>query len=257
MIQIRTLFLVSMSVVAALGACLGGWMLTQMVVEYLLAGRVERAVVIDTLLSMASDKIAAERPVTGDALLASEAIGPATRARMLALRGQTDAALAEVASHIASRAYPGAREQLAIVNQIIDNVTAWRDEADAGLDRPKSERDPGIFLRYLNRGNAIFEATNLALDMGDMTAALHDGTTVELIGLSRQAWFVRWTSGRQTTPLMAAIDDGATLTPEQVQTQNRFSGVQEASWAAIATVDRRARQSGRSHGDNRYRAGSI
>jgi hypothetical protein len=31
---IRTLFFVYMSLVAVLGACLGGWMLAQMVVEY-------------------------------------------------------------------------------------------------------------------------------------------------------------------------------------------------------------------------------
>ena len=70
--QIRTLFLVCMFAVAATATCLGGWTLTQMVAEYRLAGRVERAVDIDALLFQALDRIGFERPVVGDALLADE-----------------------------------------------------------------------------------------------------------------------------------------------------------------------------------------
>ena len=174
---IRTLFLVCMTAVAALATCLGGWMLAQMVVEYNLAGRVERTVDIDTRLFVASDRIAAERPVTGNALLGDARADEATRARLAALRHHADDALAQLERLIADRAYPGSAGQLAIVRKISTDLAVWRVIADAALEQPKSQRDPDIFSRYLAGVNAVFEATSAALDIGDLAAALHDGTT--------------------------------------------------------------------------------
>jgi hypothetical protein len=54
-------------------------MLTPMVVEYDLADRVERAVDIDALRFVASDKIGLERPVVGDTLLGNDPTDAAVR----------------------------------------------------------------------------------------------------------------------------------------------------------------------------------
>jgi diguanylate cyclase (GGDEF)-like protein len=236
---IRTLFLVCMSAVAALGACLGGWMLTQMVLEYHLAGRVERAVDIDTLLFVASDRIASERPVTGNALLADYPPDAATRARLAAIRREADDALRQLQELIEVRPYPGAAGQLAIVQQTSSDLARWRVTVDAALAQPKSQRQPDIFARYLTGVNAVFASTSAALDIGDMAAALHDGTTVELISLSRYIWVVRSTMGLRTVPLMAAIDAGVPLTPQALEAQARYDGILEATWSPIAALARR------------------
>jgi diguanylate cyclase (GGDEF)-like protein len=237
--QIRTLFLVCMSAVAALGACLGGWMLTQMVTEYRLAGRVERAVDIDTLLFVAADRIGNERPVTGNALLADDPPDAATRARLATVRREADDALQQLAGLIAVRPYPGSAAQLAIVQKTSSDLARWRITVDAALEQPKSRREPDIFTRYLAGVNAVFEATSVALDLGDLAAALHDGTTVELIALSRHVWTARSTMGLRTAGLMAAIDSRTPLSLQKLQMQARYDGILEATWAPIAAIARR------------------
>jgi hypothetical protein len=191
------------------------------------------------MLFAASDKIAAERPATGNALLASDAVDAPTRATLSALRGTADNALAKLEGRIASLSYPGAAGQRAIVRKTSADLAAWRAKVDVEASLPKSRRDPDIFSRYLNGVNAVFEATNTALDNGDRDASLHDGTTVELISLSRFVWVVRSTMGLRTVPLMAAIDGGSTLDITKIAAQARYDGILEEAWNPIAALARR------------------
>jgi diguanylate cyclase (GGDEF)-like protein len=85
----------------------------------------------------------------------------------------------------------------------------------------------------------VFEATSVVLDIGDLAASQHDGISVELIALASDAWAVRVSMGVRTVPLMAAIDRGATLDPDQLRLQARFDGVLSATWAPIAALGRR------------------
>ena len=228
-----------MAAVAALAICLGGWMLTQMVVEYHLAGRVERSVDIDALLFAALDKIGFERPVVGDALLADAPADAALLAKVAAARQDTDDALTQVERRIASLSYPGAAAQMAIVRQTRTDLAKWRVIADTPLILPKSRRDPTIFNRYVVGLNAVFEATSVALDVGDMLAALHDGTVAELITLSRHALTTRGLIGARTLPLMTAIDEAVKLDPAALAVQARFGGMFATNWQPIMALSRR------------------
>jgi diguanylate cyclase (GGDEF)-like protein len=234
--QIRTLFLLCMTAVVALATCLGGWTLYQQVVEYRLAGRVQLVVEIDALLFAASDRISRERPATGNALLAEDPPDSATHAGMAALRAQADDALRQVEQRIAARPFAGAAAQLAIVRQIGDDLTALRAAVDVALKLPKSRRDPALFNHYLTRANAMFERTSTAQDVGDIAAALHDGTTVELIALSRFAWTIRSAMTLRTAPLMTALDAGAKMDPEALAEQMRVDGIIEATWEPIGAL---------------------
>ena len=236
---IRTLFVVCMTAVAALATCLGGWMLTQMVVEYQLAGRVERTVDIDTLLFVTSDRIGNERTGTGNALLGDAPADAATRASLAALRQDVDGALSQLERLIAERRYRGSAGQMEIARKTAADLATWRVIADAALQQPKSRRDPDVFIRFVTGVNAMFDATSLALDLGDLAAALHDGTTVELIALSRYIWVIRSNMGLRTVPLMAAIDSGTGLAPVKLEAQARYDGILQANWAPIAALARR------------------
>jgi diguanylate cyclase (GGDEF)-like protein len=207
--------------------------------EYQLAGRVQRAVNIDALLFVASDKIGVERPIIGDALLADAPIGAAVRARLATVRHEADLALIQLEDHIAAVSYPGAAGQLVVVQKTRSDLADWRAHVDATLSHPKSERDPDVFAHYIASLNAVFEATSVVLDIGDLAASQHDGTSVELIALAGHAWAVRVPMGVRTVPLMAAIDWGATLDPDQLRTQARFDGLISANWSPITALGRR------------------
>jgi diguanylate cyclase (GGDEF)-like protein len=214
-------------------------MLARMVMEYRLAGRIEHVVDIDTLLFMASDKISRERPVTGNALLEDAMQDAAPRAGVAVVRSETDTALSRVDRRIAARPFSGTDAQLAIVRKIASDLAELRGEADAALALPRSQRDPTIFSTYLTRANAMFAMTSKALDVGDMAAALHDGTTVELIALSRNAWGLRSTMTLRTTPLMTAIDAGVRLGPEELAAQLRVDGILNQTWDMIGALKTR------------------
>jgi diguanylate cyclase (GGDEF)-like protein len=237
--QIRTLFLVCMLAVAATAAGLGVWMLTGMMMEYQLAGRVERAVEFDTMLFVAADKIALERPVLGDALLAEAPADAALHERLLALRGEADTALDRVDERIGDVTYPGAAAQLALVRQTRASLAIWRANVDAALTIPRSQRDPNIFTRYIVGLNTLLDSTTTALDIGDLDAALHDGITVELMALARYVWNVRATMGVRTVPLMSAIDSGGTLNHDALEGQARYDGALTADWMPVAALARR------------------
>jgi diguanylate cyclase (GGDEF)-like protein len=237
--QIRTLFLACMSAVAALTACLGGWTLAQMVVEYQLAGRVARAVDIDAMLFVASDRIGLERPLIGDALLMDAPADAAMLAQLAAIRRDADAALVKVEDRIAEVSYPGADQQLAVVQRTRADLAVWRTNVDATLRRAKSDRDPGIFGHYIVTLNAVFDATSVALDLGDVAASQHDGISVELMALARHVWTVRATMGVRTVPLMEAIDGGAMLDHDRLEEQAQYDGVLMANWTPITALSRR------------------
>jgi diguanylate cyclase (GGDEF)-like protein len=228
-----------MSAVAAMATCLGGWTLTQMVLEYGLAGRVERAVDIDALLFVASDKIGLERPVVGDALLEDGPADADVRARLAVIRKDTDSTLAHLESRIAEVSYPGAAGQLAVVQKTRADLATWRTNVDATLSHPRSERDPNIFAHYIASLNAVFDATSVALDIGDLAASQHDGTSVELMTLARHVWAVRATMGVRTVPLMAAIDTRVPLDRDQLEAQTQFDGILSANWTPIMALSRR------------------
>jgi diguanylate cyclase (GGDEF)-like protein len=237
--QIRSLFLLCMSAVAASATCLGGWMLLQMSMEYQLAGRVQRAVDIDALLFVAADEIGIERPIVGGALLANAPVGGTVSARLAAVRHEADLSLIQIEGRIAAVSYPGAAAQLAVVQKTQSDLTDWRVHVDATLSHPKSERDPDVVARYVASLNAVLEATSVALDIGDLAASQHDGTSMDLIALASHAWAVRVSKGNRTVPLIAAIDRGATLDLGQLRAQARFDGLISANWSPIAALGRR------------------
>jgi diguanylate cyclase (GGDEF)-like protein len=225
-----------MSAVAALATCLGTWTLTQMVAEYRLAGRVERAVGIDSLLFTALDRIAVERPFVGNALLADDPPGAAFGAALARIRQRADDALATIVGRISQVYYPGADAQMAVVQRARGDLAAWRSKVDATLLLRKADRDPDIFLRCIVSLNDIFDDIGGALDIGDMAAALHDGTAVELVTLSRHVWTVRTVAGVRTVPLIAAIDDGAALDGTALEAEARFQGQLAAHWTFITAL---------------------
>ena len=110
---------------------------------------------------------------------------------------------------------------------------------DETLRHPKTQRDPTIFAHYIATLNAVFEATSVALDVGDLAASQHDGTSVELMSLASRVWAVRGAMGTRTVPLMAAIDSGVPLDSGQLQEQARFDGVLSANWTPIGALARR------------------
>jgi HAMP domain-containing protein len=237
--QIRTLFFVCMSAVALMATSLGCWVVTEMVVEYRLAGRVQRAVGIDVLLFAAADRIGQERPVTGDALLGAAPADAALGKRLAIVRRAADEALLALDNEMRLAAAPGAKAQRAVVHHIQDNLAAWRADADEMLRHPKTERDPGAFSRNLAGFNDVFEATTVVLDMGDLAASQHDGTAVELMALARDVWEIRSALGLRTVPLMTAIDAGVSLAPDTLEEQARYAGATQASWTPIAALSRR------------------
>ena len=118
-----------MSAVAAMATCLGAWTLTQMVLEYGLAGRVERAVDIDAMLFVASDKIGLERPVVGDALLGDGPADAAVLAGGGCPQGYRRPAGAGGTSNCGV-SYPGAEAQMAVVQQTRADLATWRANVD-------------------------------------------------------------------------------------------------------------------------------
>ncbi len=234
--RIRTLFLICMLTVAAMAAAVGGWMLVRTVIDYRLAGRVERSVDIDAQLFRAIDKIAAERPVVGNALLDDAPADASLRARLASLRQNSDSALARLEQRLGSLPDAGPQRQLAVVRKARADLITWRTAADAALILPKTERDPNIFTRYIIGLNDLFEGLKAVLDIGDMSASLHDGVTVELMALSRYVWNVRATMGVRTVPLMAAIDRGAVLSPDLLEAQAAYDGILNANWGPIDTL---------------------
>jgi diguanylate cyclase (GGDEF)-like protein len=237
--QIRTLFLACMGATAALGTCLSGWMLMQMVGEYRLAGRVEHVVDIDALIFAAADKIAAERPVTFNALLKRARPDRATQDTIAAARAETDIALSRVERRIAAWRFSGADAQSRIIRKIAGDLAALRAGADTALAVPRSERDPTLVSTYLKLANAMFDMSSAALDVGDMAAALHDGTTVELITLSRYAWGLRSAMTLRTAPLMTAIDAGLLLDTDALAAQIRVDGIYKQIWDMIGVLTTR------------------
>ncbi len=228
-----------MAAVAALATCLGGWMLLQMVMEYQLAGRVQRAVDIDAQLFAASDKIGVERPIVGNALLEDAPVDAAWRDRLTTVRHDADLALIQLEGRIAAMSYPGAPAQLSVVQKTQSDLTDWRAHVDAALNLPKSERDPEAFSRYIASLTDVFEAISVAFDIGDLAASQHDGTAVELIALASHAWGVRVAKANRSVVLMAAIDRGTTLDADQLLTQARFDGAIGANWGPITALGRR------------------
>ncbi len=214
-------------------------MLLQMLLEYQLAGRVQRAVEIDALLFAASDKIGIERPFVGDALLRDAPADAAVRDQLARIRHQSDLALGRVEAVIEEVAYPGAAAQLAVVRKTRSDLAVWRAQVDETLSHAKNQRDPNIFAFYIATLNAVFETTSTALDIGDLAASQHDGTSVELMSLASRAWEVRAAMGIRTVPLMAAIDGGVPLDSGQLRDQARFDGVLSANWAPIGALGRR------------------
>jgi diguanylate cyclase (GGDEF)-like protein len=237
--QIRTLFFVCMTAVALLATSVGCWVVNGLVVEYRLAGRVQRAVDIYVLLFAAVDKIGQERPVTGNALLRDAPADRALQSRLAVVRRAADDALLELDNRIALAADPGAVAQRAAVHHIQDNLAAWRRDADETLKHPKVERDPDAFSRNLTGFNDVFDTTMIVLDMGDLAASQHDGTAVELMALARDVWAIRAALGQRTVPLMTAIDAGVMLTPAVLEQQARYAGVAESSWTPITSLVRR------------------
>jgi diguanylate cyclase (GGDEF)-like protein len=236
---IRVLFLVCMSAVAALATCLGGWVLTQKIGEYALAGRIQNAVEIDALLFVVSDRIGQERPVVGDALLGDAPIDAPTTDRLARIRQSADAALQQVEARAEAVSYSGAAEQLAVVRKTRADLAVWRAAVDAALRLPRTQRDPDIFARFIASLNNIFDATSVALDLGDLAASHHDGASVELMALARHVWAVRAIMGVRTVPLMAAIDAGVPLTPTELEAQSSFDGELRANWTPITALARR------------------
>jgi len=228
-----------MSAVAALATCLGGWMLLQMSMDYQLAGRVQRAVDIDALLFVASDRIGRERPIVGDALLADAPIGAAAGARLTTVRREADLALVQLLEHIAAVSYPGAAAQWAVVQKARSDLAHWRGGVDIPLTRPRSERDPDVFRQYVAGLDVVFGAIGVVLDIGDLAASQHDGTAVELIALASHVWAVRVSTANRTVPLMAAIAGGTTLGPDKLLALARLDGLIGANWNPIAALGRR------------------
>jgi diguanylate cyclase (GGDEF)-like protein len=227
-----------MSAVAALATCLATWTLTQTVAEYRVAGRVQRAADIDVLLFVGLDKIGVERRVVGDALLAQAPADAAFLARLRDIRRNADDALNGIERTISRDAYPGSGAQLAVMNKARADLAAWRSTVDANLRLPKPERDPNSFLHFMAGMNSLFESITVALDVGDMAAALRDGITVQLIGLSRFVWNARLINASRSVPLMAAINAGKSLGHDQLEAQSRFDGALASVWSSIRAVSR-------------------
>jgi diguanylate cyclase (GGDEF)-like protein len=221
-----------MFVLTAMASCLGGWLLTQAVVDYQRVSRLQRAVDIDLLWFSAADKLAVERPLTGDILLGQLSADAATKARLIAVRQDADHAIDGIERQILALSYPGARHQLEIVRETREDLRRWRDKVSVMIFRPKSEREPHIFLHYVTALNALLERLDSALDLGDVAASQEDGVTMDLVLLSRQAWSLRRVVGARSVPLMAAVDDAVGLAPRQLERQGRFEGTIEAQWAA-------------------------
>jgi hypothetical protein len=232
-LQIRSQFLACMTALAVMAASLGGWMVTQAARDFRLAGRVQRAMDVNTLLFAAADRFADERTLVGTSLLADDPADATLRAALELRYQASEQAIIQVEQLIASLNYPSVSKQLEIIGTVRRDLATLRPRAADMIGRPRAQREPDLYTRSVAVLNGLFDALDSAMDLGDVAASRRDGVMMDLMALSRQSSSVRRMIRSRTVPLTLAIDAGLPLGPAQFEQQARFGGKTGADWPRI------------------------
>ncbi len=237
--RIRTFFFLCMSSLALVSGGLGCWMLDQAYAQYALASRIESAVEIARLLLAVPEKLAAERVLTVDLLIADAAASPAAQAKIETARRAADATVTRATTAIGTMSYAGAAEQAHILTKLQSDIGAWRNRIDAVLHQPKAQRDPGFVGAYVGSTIAALKELDHALDLGDINATEQAGWMMDLVDLARRSWAVRGLVAARLGPVMVAASAGAPISQDLAE---RIIGVDSAlqqTWASIDSIVQR------------------
>ena len=234
--QIRTLSIVCMSVLALMTTCLGGWLLVEAVNDYHIAGRVERALRVDGILLGVADAVSLDRVPTADALTNDAPANEAARARIEATRTRFDTVLRQSIEQLSSS---GAADQVQSLKQIADGMLVYREQIDKAINLPRNRRDASLLPRYLASIQAPQAAIDRALDLSDMQSAQQDGTLDELVQLAGRAWSLRVLIPMRSTVLVPSITAAAPLTGAEIERIVAAQARIDQTWEAINVLTRR------------------
>ena len=214
-------------------------MLASSVSHYALAGRIEREVGSHGILLSLSEKLAGERPPTGDALSEELAAGDAARRRIGAARDATDAALEAARTWLSGISGAVSVRQLAILDRVAVGIKGTRELAETGLGTARSGRAPDLLRRYLGSFPAVTAELDQALDAGDTDAIQQSGLIGHLLDLARLSWKVRGVFAARTGPMIVAVAAGGPLTAASLEQQAGLTAVLADTWGGIEASVRR------------------
>jgi methyl-accepting chemotaxis protein len=238
-VHIKTFFLVCMSLLAFMATAVSVWLLSASISQYRLAGRVDNAVDVARLLLIVPERMAVERVISVDAMMAPGPAGDDTRRKLADARQSTDAAITETAQLIGSLSYAGVPEQLAIIRDLRSSIAEWRQKVDPTITVPKIARDPSFFAAYIGGTMAPQEALSHALDIGDVAAAQQDGMMMDLVEMARRSWDVRSLMSGRTGPMLVVLQSSTPMPPALLE---RLAGVDAnlaATWRTIQSIAQR------------------
>ena len=239
--RIRTLFIVCMGGLGVLSGGLAVDMLVDAVGQYRQAGRVQEAVSVDRHLMVLAEALAGERVAILDPIVSAKPFDQAQQTQIAATQRRTDAALSAAVGRIRADAAGDWTGQLAILKDLSDTLTDWRQRAAADYAQAPSARPAdfvGAFLAALEHKTV---ALNAALDASDTAALQRDGQVLDLVLLARRGWEMRELTSRRTGPVVIMIAAGRKMEPAMLEQLAGVDAQVAQGWGNVASQLRRLR----------------
>ncbi|MDO9712266.1 methyl-accepting chemotaxis protein [Paracraurococcus lichenis] len=224
--RLRTLFLVTISVIAGLGTIAAAVFVAD---QWATLRRVELAQRDARLLGSGLKLAAAlnmERALINPRLAGPVAASAEQRAALEKPTGETDRALAAV------RADATAADEAAVA-ALAERLAALRSGAMAAIGQERAQRPPAVVGRYVPDMIALMDRAGGFIQAVRARAQRNHPDSATVLEIATLAWTMRDWAGRQATLLIRAATTGEVMGPEQAEQAAEFRGRVLRLWDAL------------------------
>ncbi|HEX7967354.1 MAG TPA: hypothetical protein VF502_03985, partial [Stellaceae bacterium] len=197
------------------------------------AQKVLSVVSISRDLFQAMQNLRIERGTVNTALTAPEPAGADTQSEVAALRAQADVALQ---SALAKLKVAGLADVAAGINELHSNrdaVAKLRQDADAAILRPKTERPAGLSKSWVAGMGKLVDGMDALADRLSAPIDRSDPLIAELLMMKQLGWEARAAAGVDRLMVGAAIAAGDGIAADQQRQLAVLQGRVEVAWKVI------------------------
>jgi methyl-accepting chemotaxis protein len=183
--------------------------------------------------------VESERVTSNLALIAETAADAATLDGVRASRARTDVVLSAALVRLEQDAAPGAGDRVAVMREVIAQLSELRQAVDRQIVMPKSQREPDFIRNLAKSSYAVLARVSNVLDVYGIAASNTDGHADAFIEIARACSTFREWTGQRGTIFVDVINRGVPLTATQFEQLAGINGQVYRIWAQI--VDAAAR----------------
>ena len=190
----------------------------------------------EEILLKAAGNFAIERAVTNAPLNSPEAATPDRRQAIARQRSVADGHVREGIAALRSLTemnIDGGRKAIAELERAVQAFEAVRQNVDAALSRPMTERQPAVVKDFAPTITRLIETVSTARQALEILANAPDAALAQLVQLRSLAAEMAEFSGRERAVFAGLIGSGPAIDPENMRTQARFRGRVELAWSYI------------------------